>query len=219
MPFCPYCGKPTNPQNMFCASCGKSLKSLGPNVQTPDQQAPVQQDTIDASEVSSTRPPQPSSEHESILPKSTTETIKIVVPELYVMKGFGRTDTDNLIVTDRRSIFAKLTREVEEQAVKNHHAKIEAVKGAPGVFKWMAKIGKARAFIDWYSEKTPNSSLNESPGNYAVENSSIVDVFVTDDRDEDFPTYELEVTTNKTVLKFKTQHDPGKLPSVYGLPE
>jgi len=219
MPFCPYCGKPTNPQNMFCASCGKSLKSLGPNVQTPDQQAPVQQATNDAPEVSSTRAPLPSSEQEAMSPKEMTETIKIFVPELFVMKGFGRTDTYNLIVTDRRSIFAKLTREVEEQAVKNHRAKIEAVKGAPGVFKWMAKIGKARAFIDWYSEKTPDASLNETPDNYAIENSSIVDVFVTNDQDEDFPTYDLEITTNKTVLKFKTQHDPGKLPDVYGLPE
>jgi hypothetical protein len=224
MPFCSYCGKSTNPQDKFCASCGKSLKSSQPNVPVPDQPVSVQQAIANAPKVSSNRVPEPSSEHDvmnlkeatpSITPQ--TETIKMILPDLMMIKGFGRFETYNLIVTDSRSIFAKLTNVVKEQAIKKHRAKVEAVKGVPGVFKWMAKINDARAYIDWYSEKTPDLSFNETPGNFAIENSSIIDIDVTDDGDEDFPNYDLVITAKNNVLKLKTQHDPNKLFSVYGL--
>lgn len=119
------------------------------------------------------------------------ETIKMVLPDLIVIKGFGRSETHNLIVTDSRSIFAKLTNEVKEQAVKKHRTRVEAAKEVPGVFKWMTKISDARAYIDWYTEITPDLSLNETPGNLAIENSSIINIIITDDADEDIPTMTL----------------------------
>jgi hypothetical protein len=222
MPFCPHCGKSTNQQDKFCTSCGKELNKLTYKVPLQDQKTPFQQAAAKSPEVSSTMFPQPLSGHDIISLRETTsrgsqtETIKLVFPDLMVSKGLIRSDAYTLIVTDRRSIFAKLTNEVEEQAIKKYRSKIEAARGTSGVIKWIAKINNSRAYIEWYSEKTIDSSLNESLGNYAIDNLNIMNVFAKYDGDDDFPTYDIIFTTKDNVIKCKTLHNPSVLTSVYG---
>ena len=99
----------------------------------------------------------------------------MVVPDLLMIYSFGKSDTFNLVITTHRSIFAKLTKTIKEQSQKQRKKKVDNMKINP-LFKMMAKRIDYGAYIDWYTEKTPQETLNETPGNYAIDNNDIVDI-------------------------------------------
>jgi uncharacterized Zn finger protein (UPF0148 family) len=110
MPFCPFCGTPVKENHKFCPSCGNPLE-LVPQIPTPTPQAtPTPQPQQPQQPASA---PQPAAAPQPPQVQTTQgETIREIIPNLSVSKSFGRTDTYNLIVTERRSIFAKLTTEI-----------------------------------------------------------------------------------------------------------
>ena len=140
------------------------------------------------------------------------ETVKMIVPDLLMIYGFGKSDTFNLIITTHRSIFAKLTRSIKEQSQKKMNEKIDGAK-MNRVIKWMAKRIDYSAYLEWYAGKSPQEVLNETPGNYAIDNVDIIDVSIKDESSETedggkIPGYELVITTRGKTLKFKTNLNP-----------
>jgi hypothetical protein len=143
------------------------------------------------------------------------ETVKMIVPDLLMIYGFGRSDSFNLVITTHRSIFAKLTRGIKEQSQKKMNEKIDGAKMNP-LIKWMAKRIDYSAYLEWYAGKSPQEVLNETPGNYAVDNVDIVDVLINDESSEmddggTIPGYELVITTREKTLKFKTNVNPDNI--------
>lgn len=84
-----------------------------------------------------------------------------------------------------------------------------------GVIKWIAKKSNSRVYIEWYSDKAPDSILDETPRNYAIDNSNILNVTSRFDGDEEFPIYYIHFTTVNEVIKGKTMINPDSLVMVY----
>ena len=212
MPFCTYCGKPVMLTEKFCGYCGKPIstpqESAAPLVKQKIVSDVKAQDMTDTGvSISSTS----SFVSSAGKPLPTIETVKMIVPDLLMIYGFGKSDTFNLMITTHRSIFAKLTRNIKEQSQKKKKAQIDGAKMNP-LIKFMAKRIDYSAYLDWYAGKSPQEVLNETPGNYAIDNADIIDVNITDEgwktEDGKVPGFELVITTRDKTLKFKTNLDP-----------
>jgi hypothetical protein len=195
MPFCPFCGTPVKEIHKFCPSCGNPLEPVA------QKMSPVPQ----AASISSIQPsppvyvPQPAAAPptQQPVPQPTQgETIRVIIPNLIVSKSLGRSDTFNLIVTERRSIFAKLTNEIMTETVKMRRAKAEA-EGKGFFGKWKAVMQGFNTYTDWYTDKTPEYALRENPANYAIDNSAIRNIKVNEDSDDDggMTYYYVEIST------------------------
>lgn len=213
MPFCAYCGKPIKPSEKFCGNCGKPISA--PQVL---QASAVKQETVPQVMTPDAVVGGVISGSTSTFVRSTgktlpaVETVKMIVPDLLMIYGFGKSDTFNLIITTHRSIFAKLTRSIKEQSQKKMNEKIDGAK-MNRVIKWMAKRVDYSAYLEWYAGKSPQEVLNETPGNYAIDNVDIIDVSIKDESSDTedggkIPDYELVITTREKTLKFKTNLNP-----------
>lgn len=215
MPFCPFCGTPVKENHKFCPSCGNQLEPVVQRPTTLPQEvnaSPTQQQspTINT--------PQPLATPQQQTQPNKGETIRVIIPNLMVSKSLGRTDTFNLIVTERRSIFAKLTSEIMNETVKKRRAKAEA-EGKGFFGKWKAQMQGFNTYTDWYADKTAEYALSETPGNYSIDNSAIRNIKVNEDSDDEggMTLYYVEITTTSDKLNFKMQYDPKKLlQSAYG---
>jgi len=79
--------------------------------------------------------------------------------------------------------------------------------------KMLAKRLDYAAYVEWYTGKTPEEVLNETPGNYAIDNTDIINVSTIDESwktgdGDKVSGYELIITTQEKTLKFKTQINP-----------
>ena len=196
--FCGYCGKPiSTPQG-----------SISPPIKNETVSDAKAQDKLD-SRVSISSPSGFVVTAGKPLP--AVETVKMIVPDLLMVYGFGKSDTFNLIITTHRSIFAKLTSSIKEQSQNKKKAQIDAAKMNP-LIKWMAKRIDYSAYLDWYAGLSPQEVLNETPGNYAIDNADIVDVDIIDKswktEDGTVPGFELVIKTRENTLKFKTNLNP-----------
>ena len=190
MPFCPECGTPVKPENKFCPNCGQRLESVAPPQQRPAAYAP----------------------------QPAQETIRVIIPNLMKSKSLGRRDTYNLIVTDRRSIFAKLTQQIMNETINKRRANAEA-EGKGFFGKWKAQMQGFNTYTDWYGDKTPEYALAETQGNWAVDNASISNVRVNEVTDDEsgVETYYIEFTTASGKFDFSMQYDPKEfLAKAYG---
>ena len=196
MTFCTNCGKPVQDTQKFCGACGTQLNQLneGSNQATQLPAAPVYQNV-----------PPPVQAVQSTGSGSPTETVKFVIPSLAISKSWGRSDSYTLIVTDRRSIFAKLTQEIMNETVKTARADAEA-QGKGFFGKWAAQMKGFNNYAMRYNKFTPDQVLQETKGNFAVENSTIRRIRITDNTDEDSPSaeYGIEFQTATDKLYFKT---------------
>jgi hypothetical protein len=183
--FCTNCGKPIKESQIFCGSCGTAVESASAAGIT--QSGPATQ--------------------EAQITKPQGETIRAILPNLVVSKSFGRSDTFNLIVTDRRSIFAKLTSQIMNETVKMRREKA-AAEGKGFFGKWAAQMSGFNTYTDRYQTMRPEEALLENKENFQIENSMIKNVKSSSDDDEDRPMYDIEITTATQQLKFKTQYDP-----------
>jgi hypothetical protein len=184
MAFCTNCGKPIQDNQKFCASCGMQLRPLtdGANQNAPPVQYPTTAFYI--------------------------ESVKVIISNLAVSKSWGRSDAYTLVVTDRRSIFAKLTQEIMNETIRA--ARADAAAEGKGFFgKWASQMKGFNNYAVRYNKITPDQILQETPGNFAIENSIIRKIKITDNTDEDSPgvEYGIEFQTVNEKLYFKTMYN------------
>jgi hypothetical protein len=194
MPFCSQCGTKINEDANFCPSCGAGrTSSANAQVSSSGYQAPPA--------------------------FFQSEPIKAMFPNLQIGKSWGRNDTYNLIITDRRSIFAKLTNELINETVKARRAKASAEgKGFWGQYK--AQLTGFNNYTDRYVSMSPEIILAETPGNFYIDNTTILKIKTRDNTDEEDSRveYEIEFLTTSQKYKFTANYDPEKeLKHVYGL--
>jgi hypothetical protein len=202
MVFCTNCGKPVESTNKFCASCGFQLKSLTDGV---NQTAPL---TPPAVPPAYQNLPQAATPAQSPAPFYAAETIKCIISSLSKPKSWGRSDSYTLIVTDRRSIFAKITQEIMNEAVRD--ARANAAAEGKGFFgKWASQMKGFYNYAVRYNKLNPDQILQETMGNFAVENSNIRRIRITDNTDEESAgtEYGIEFQTATGKLDFKTAYN------------
>ena len=207
MPFCPFCRTSVREDHKFCPSCGNPLEPIPQKSNSTPQETPT---TQYQQPVPAPQPPaalQPT----QVLPIQG-ETIREIIPNLIVSKSLGRTDIYNFIITERRSIFAKLTSEIINETVKMRRDKA-AAEGKGFFGKWKAQMQGFNTYTDWYKDKTPDQVLGETPGNYALDNSAIKNIKVNEDSNDEggMDLYYIEIKTPTGMLNFRTQYDPRKL--------
>ena len=127
---------------------------------------------------------------------------------LSVPKSWGRSDAYTLIVTERRSIFAKVTQEIMNETVRT--ARANAAAEGKGFFgKWASQMKGFYNYAVRYNKFTPDQILQETPGNFAIENSMIRKIKITENTDEDSPGVEYGITFETVTWKlyFKTAYN------------
>lgn len=87
--------------------------------------------------------------------------------------GFS-SKTYSLVLTDRRMIFAELTKERITSMV-NEARETAKAQGKGFMGQWGAQLGTSFAYHEVYWQMVPDAVLAESPGNYAIERSAFKD--------------------------------------------
>lgn len=100
------------------------------------------------------------------------ESIIGVIVNASKKKSLFKRTTYNIIVTNKRLLFAELTADMLKQAAKD--ATEESKAAGENIFKRMAKTATSGfSFHKRYLEMTPEAILAEQPENYALEATQI----------------------------------------------
>lgn len=87
-------------------------------------------------------------------------------------KSFGRWDAYAVIVTNQRTIFARLTSEMLKNAAMD--AQRKGKEEGKGFFsRWADQLKATAAFSERYWSIPPVEVLNENPGNFTIPNQEI----------------------------------------------
>jgi hypothetical protein len=174
--FCTNCGAALDRGAKFCGSCGQKVSAS----------------TAEAA------------------PAPTTvgggdEKLVGIIPAVSRKKGFLSMEAFNVVVTERRMIFAIMTPEMIKEAAKQ-----ERKKGLAGVF--------SAAFVGYtlherYLDMPPEAALNENPENFAVDLGAIKKVKVKGGNSwvrsgvTQYEQGQLEIETAGEKYKFTMPHD------------
>jgi hypothetical protein len=108
-------------------------------------------------------------------PVTSDEPVVSVIPNARLKAGFMGVKTKPyiLMLTQRRVIFVQVTSQMMKQLVADARdgAKAEG-KGFMG--QWGAQLTAFSAFAEGYLQMPPDAALAQTPGNFAVERSTIV---------------------------------------------
>ncbi len=108
-------------------------------------------------------------------PQQSGERVLSVVPTLKKMKFLGQWDTYALMITERRSIFCHITKEMVNQGLKEAQAKAKAEgKGFWG--QWGAQLDTSFFYTQKYKQMTPEQAIREQPDNFAIDHSDLARV-------------------------------------------
>ena len=160
--FCPYCGTALTPADHFCSSCGKPLVSPAPASPAPVYTPPPTPVYY--------APPQPAVNNEALIG---------IIPAVSRKKNLMAVEGFNIIVTQRRMIFAVMTNDMVNQAAK------QAGKegGFFGGIINAATIGYT--FYKRYLTMLPDAALAENTQNFAVELSQVRKIKITGEKEVD----------------------------------
>ena len=111
-----------------------------------------------------------------------SETIAALIPLVRKPKSFGRSDTYTLIVTDSRMVFAELTGDMMKQAAADAQRQGKE-EGKSFFARWRDQIKACMTFSERYRQMTPDEALQENPGNFAIQNSSVKKIKVSSKED------------------------------------
>lgn len=150
--YCGSCGGQLHAGDAFCTTCGTPVAAAAP--QAPSAPPAAAQPTAVA--------PSP----------APGEQVLAVIGGLTLVGGFMglKQKAYTLIVTDRRLVFAEITKEKTTAAV--NAARDQAKAEGKGFFgQWGAQIASAGSYNDAYWQMSPDAALAETPGNWAIERS------------------------------------------------
>ena len=160
--FCTSCGTALTPADRFCSSCGKPLTSPAP-ASTAPVYAPPPTPVYYA-------PPQPAINNEALIG---------IIPAVSRKKNMMAMEGFNIIVTQRRMIFALMTNDMINQAAKQAGTEGGFLVGIINA----ATIGYT--FYRRYLTMPPDAALAENPQNFAVELSQVRKIKITGEKEVD----------------------------------
>jgi hypothetical protein len=140
-------------------------------------------------------------------PSASAEQIAGFIPNAERKQGMFKTETFNIIVSDRRFVFAIMTSQMIRQHVKDDSKK--------GFFSGV--IGALTVGNDYYkkyADMSPEDALKENPGNFAVVFNTIRQVRIVEGHNRTVghgtPVYDdsyIEIDTTAGKHKFIVKHD------------
>ena len=201
---CSNCGIPVEATQKFCPNCGQRL---GP-VPAPTTQ-PTQPATPTTPQQGHTPTPPTTPAAPGTVPG---ERIVSIVPNLKKPKPFGRWDTYNLVVTDRRCILASLTADMLNTAIKeaNERGKSE---GKGFMDRWGDQMSASVGYWRRYESMDPEAALRENRENFSFDRSSVRKAYVEHRRrggQVNSPHYyEVIIQTSGGNYKYESDADPG----------
>lgn len=208
MPFCPNCGIPVEATQKFCPSCGTKLGL----VPVPPQQ--VAQPNAQPTSVPILTPiPQV-----PVAPVATApilnERIVAIVPNLKKPKSFGRWDTYNLIVTERRCVFAMLTSDMLNRAIKEANEQGKS-QGKGFMDRWGDQLQASMGYWRQYESIEPEKALRENKENFSVDLSAVKSAYVNRKEKDGqgrnavkIHYWEVVIETRSDKLKYESDGDP-----------
>ena len=168
--FCRQCGKELAPDSNFCYSCGSPVSSATSVPSRPEPE--VIKTDADVATAAAEVPPV-----RSDMTGSMGEKMVGLVPMLKKPKSFGRWDTYAMVITNRRSLFPQITGKMLKQAMAE--AQRKGKEEGKGFFsRWADQFKVSYNFSQRYWDMLPEEILGETPGNFAVENSDIIEIKV-----------------------------------------
>ncbi len=133
--FCEHCGAALNPDARFCNQCGQTVQAV------PAAPAPAAATVAPA------------------------EPVLGVIAGLQRRKGLFGTENWNLVVTPKRLIFALMTKDMMNDAVRQ--VKDQAKGEGKGFWGQMvAQMGWLQLMVDKYAAMPLDQTLSEQPGNF-----------------------------------------------------
>ncbi len=166
MPFCPNCGVPVQPNQNFCPNCGQRLSQMQPPAapQPYPPSPPPQQPYYQA--LPQSYPTPPASGYVQAPPQQG-ERVIAVIPTLKKMKFLSAWDLYAMVATESRIIFAHITKEMVNQAIKEAQEKAKA-EGKGFFGQWGAQLNTSFFYTQKYRQMTPEAVMREQPDNFAI---------------------------------------------------
>jgi hypothetical protein len=159
--FCANCGNPLEEGDKFCAYCGNPLSGVESTPQsalsTPPP-APPSQSPVAPGQMAAPAPAaQPDQEKViGVIPVSRKKS-------LFSFESFS------LVVTERRMIFALMTKEI----MKEQAAQLYSKGFLKGLGNLVTQSSGNNYIAQRYLNKPPEEALKENPQNFAIDRSSI----------------------------------------------
>jgi hypothetical protein len=166
----------------------------------------------------SVAPPQPTYTQPppAAIPTRVGERIVAIVPNLKKPKSFGRWDTYNLIVTDRRCIFATLTGDMLNRALKESLDQGKA-QGKGFMDRWGDQMEATLGYWKRYEQMDPEMALRENKENFSFDISTVKKADVNRNRRQgsnknSIPVHywEVIIETRGDKFKFESDSDPSE---------
>ena len=135
-------------------------------------------------------------------------------------KSLGRWDTYTGVVTNQRLIFAQMTSEMLKVAAQQSRDQAKA-EGKGFFGQWSDQLKATWGYSRKYLTMPPQMILAETPGNFALYNSTISEIKVKLKENQDGQVRELEAQIHSTQGKFDFHMDENSdftklLKQVYG---
>jgi hypothetical protein len=118
----------------------------------------------------------------------------------------------NLIITNFNSIFAQITVKFGQDAMKKNNDNL--VAQGKGLFgKWKAQIAGPNMYVEWDKSIAPWQALNETPGNWAIDNAAIISIRTKwyGGGDDDTSEFHTEIQPTGENYKIIARYDASKL--------
>jgi hypothetical protein len=164
-------------------------------------------------------------------PQAMGESVLAAIP-MWQQRSLGRRDSFAAVITERRIIMAQITKQVMNQAVTDARDQAKA----QGKGYWGQVSGQMAAWSSGYAERyrsmVPASILIETPGNFEISNSDLIEVVVRYNAggDEDPSYYEVTLSSSRGRHQYQMEDRqqfvealgrlfPSKFKAPYGLPK
>lgn len=203
-----------SPPNMaYVPSAPFPIIGQQPQPQPRFTQTPITQPIAPMQPIPAQAPP--------VIPQAQTGEATVGVIFFRHMKSLGRYDSYAGVVTSQRIIFAQLTQVMINQAAQQ--ARDQAKADGKGFFgAWGDQLKATFGYIKKYQNMPPDAILAETPGNFAIYNSTIseVKIHLKGQHENEGPReFEAEIKTSAGTYKYRMNEDSDNtdiLKSVYG---
>lgn len=192
--FCENCGAPLNPGARFCGQCGQTVRAAGA---TPAGSPPQAVQPAPA--------PVPAPQEEA----GSAEPVVGVLAGLQRRKGLLGYQTWNLVVTPQRLVFALMTQQMMNDAVRQ--AQEQAKREGKGLMaRIAAQMGWLQLMVDKYHDMPVDATLAEQSDNFFFLVNQIKKVKVEHREDRQQHTSSDHVTFETTSGKYEFELKAGR---------
>ena len=199
--FCAQCGAALNAGARFCAQCGSSIQGTQPAPAAPVAAAPV------AAPVAAAPAAAPVAAAPAATPQG--ESVVGVIASLQRRKGLLGYQTWNLVVTPQRLVFALMTQQMMNDAVRQ--AQEQAKREGKGLMaRIAAQMGWLNLMVEKYHALPVDAALAEQPDNFFFLLNQIKKVKVEHRDDRQQHTSSDHVTFETTSGKYEFELKAGR---------